>query len=121
MEFLKHPILGIGWGDFANVNSGNYPHNALLEVASELGLVGIVTFAAMLLVGALRTWRRRSTREVRVLAAVAAVALVGQQFSSDLTNRSFWIAFVPTLLFGSVVRDREPTRAMPEKVVRTAR
>jgi O-antigen ligase len=115
LAFLEHPVLGLGWGDYTTVASFSnpYPHNAVLEVAAELGLVGIVAFISLLFAGARRTWRRRTTGEVRVLGAVAVVALIGQQFSSDLTNRFFWIALIPTLLFGSVRRKQGPSVVMP--------
>lgn len=105
--FLEHPVLGLGWGDFSTVAWAPYPHNLFLEVAVELGVLGIFAFGALLLAGGLRTWARsHSYREVRVLAAVAIVALVGQLFSSDLTNRSLWIALIPSLLFARICRGR---------------
>ncbi len=103
LAFLEHPLLGIGWGDYSTVGWAQYPHNAFLEVGVELGLLGIAAFIGLLLTGAARTWSCRSLGEVRVLGAVAAVALTGQQFSSDLTNRVFWIALAPTLLFTALV------------------
>lgn len=103
--FLDSPILGIGWGDYSTISFGNYPHNALLEVGVELGLVGLLAFITLLTAATLRTWRRRDVSEARVLAAVAVTMVLGQQFSSDLTNRVFWIALVPTLLFTCVPRE----------------
>lgn len=41
-EFMEHPILGVGTG---NSSGGvGYPHNSLIEVAAELGLIGLVIF-----------------------------------------------------------------------------
>ncbi len=110
--FLEHPILGVGWGDFATVSGSEYPHNAMLEVAAELGLLGLAAFIGLLVASALRTWRSRTTGEARVLGAVAMAALIGQQFSSDLTNRNFWIAVVPTLLFASLLRRTQTNGVM---------
>lgn len=99
--FLDSPIIGLGWGDFSTVSvlawTQKYPHNIFLEVAAELGVLGVLSLMALLVIASLRVWKNRSP-EVRVLAAVAAVMLVGQQFSTDLTNRMFWIALVPCLL-----------------------
>ncbi len=118
-----HPILGLGWGDFTTVAAARYPHNAPLEVAAELGLVGLIAFIALLFGAALRTWRSRTTGEVRVLGAVAVAALVGQQFGSDLSNRFFWIAVIPTLLFVRFLRQQElssvESRRAPAPLVRT--
>jgi len=56
--FLDHPILGVGAGQFptayGTVYSGRYhtawmnPHNLLLQVTCELGLVGLVIFGCFL-------------------------------------------------------------------------
>lgn len=56
-SFLKHPILGIGWGQFkherkkvdaAIMNADKYPHNhphsEPLWIAVELGIIGLVIF-----------------------------------------------------------------------------
>lgn len=41
-EFLDSPLLGVGTG---NSSGGiGYPHNSVIEVAAELGLVGLVVF-----------------------------------------------------------------------------
>lgn len=97
--FLQQPFTGIGWGDYATTSwIANYPHNMFLEAASELGLAGLIAILALVLTAMVRVWASRTAPEVRVLAAVASVILVGQQFSSDLTSRVFWVALIPCLL-----------------------
>jgi putative inorganic carbon (HCO3(-)) transporter len=64
--FLDHPILGVGAGQFptayGTVYSGGYhtawmnPHNLLLQVACELGLVGLVAFGYFLI----QVWKGNS-------------------------------------------------------------
>jgi O-antigen ligase len=71
--FLDHPILGIGLGQFVNYDpSGrrgawHVTHNAYLQVATELGVVGLAPFIFLLVSGA------RAAREARrrVLARLA--------------------------------------------------
>ncbi len=54
--FEQHPILGIGTAGFATasrmalgpIEGQPYPHNALLQVAAELGLVGLVVLLGLL-------------------------------------------------------------------------
>jgi O-antigen ligase len=47
-DFLEHPIIGVGIG---NSEKGvGFPHNILLEVAAELGIVGLLIFISMCLV-----------------------------------------------------------------------
>lgn len=101
--FSEAPLLGLGWGDYSTVSWAQYPHNAFLETMVELGLLGVVTLLVVLVVAARRTWQARPHPEARVLGAVALAMLVGQQFSSDLTNRIFWIAFIPTLILPTVL------------------
>lgn len=99
LTFLEAPLLGMGWGDFSTYSSiDQYPHNLVFEAASELGVVGLVVVMALLVTACLRVWRSRSEPAVRAIAALAIAMLVGQQFSSDLTNRLFWIAVIPCLL-----------------------
>ncbi len=70
--FLEHPITGLGAGQFQNYNptgrveAWRQTHNAPLQVASELGIAGVVIFAFMI-VTAFRTsiYASRSLREVR--------------------------------------------------------
>jgi O-antigen ligase len=51
--FLAHPIFGLGAGNFTNYNPPGREevwrenHNALLQVASELGIGGVVVFAVI--------------------------------------------------------------------------
>lgn len=49
--FLKNPIMGIGPTNFSlDINYGHllYPHNLILELASELGLLGIISLFILL-------------------------------------------------------------------------
>ncbi len=67
--FLDHPVLGIGLGQFVNYDpdgrreAWNVTHNALLQVATELGVVGLVPFCFLIVSGgraALEARRRAS-------------------------------------------------------------
>jgi O-antigen ligase len=48
--FVAHPVLGVGLGQFINYDptdrkgAWNVTHNAVLQVAAELGIVGLVPF-----------------------------------------------------------------------------
>jgi O-antigen ligase len=50
--FLSYPIIGLGTGGFSNysvsVDDKNYPHNLILEMASEFGIVGLSVIAVFL-------------------------------------------------------------------------
>jgi O-antigen ligase len=119
--FADNPVLGIGTGSFFAVDGVNsYPHNLLLEVGAELGIVGI-----LLLLGFLgsswRTLMRASGSldsagrfEVAVLAALFAAAIVNAMFSGDIqTNGEIWL--VAGLAVGLGLRsERLPERSSTE-------
>jgi putative inorganic carbon (hco3(-)) transporter len=52
--FLANPVFGVGLGQFVNYNpdaraeAWHVTHNALLEVAAELGIVGLVPFVFLI-------------------------------------------------------------------------
>src|SRR5205807_799143 len=83
-----HPLFGVGVADFVNYYpqySGepyglNHAHNLFLNVAAERGLLGLVTFAAVL-VALLRalaaSFRRATGRPDKVLAAGLIACFVG--------------------------------------------
>lgn len=100
--FGAHPFTGVGTGGFAAINPENmYPHNMLLEVASELGLAGLVPMLGIILTGAatlLGNWRRANVRghdraRPALVAALFVAALANAMFSGDLSlNGDVWLA-----------------------------
>jgi O-Antigen ligase len=98
--FSTHPFVGLGTGGFASVNPADlYPHNILLEVGSELGLVGLVPMIGIIVTGAAtlvgncrRSVDRGRARSSLVIALFVA-ALTNAMFSGDLsTNGDVWLA-----------------------------
>ena len=98
--FVDHPLFGIGTGGFFAADGVNhYPHNLLVEVAAELGFVGLALLLAFLVSSAASVARARrvSSGEDRSAAAVVtalfAAALVNSLFSGDIqTNAGLWLA-----------------------------
>jgi len=57
-QWLRKPLLGWGIGEFrVQDNFLRYPHNTLLEVLMEMGLVGACLYVAVLMDCILRCWR----------------------------------------------------------------
>jgi O-antigen ligase len=91
--FLEHPILGVGPGHFAKFYSMKYgneigtkrlisnrrAHSLYLELAADMGAVGLITFMAVPMVMARRLWQmRRRLRDIRPdLAHLATAILLG--------------------------------------------
>jgi O-antigen ligase len=98
-SFSHHLWLGLGTGGGATLVQGLlYPHNLLLEIATELGLIGLIALLIALggFIQALgRCWRLTvgSERLVGVLLiAMFVTALVNAMFSDPIQgNRSVWL------------------------------
>jgi len=97
-QFLNNPLLGVGWGNYASFGRSVYPHNLFIEVAAELGLLGLATFTVLLFTLSRRIIYFRTISEANSVIPIAICAIVIQQFSFDLTNRIFWIAVISVLL-----------------------
>jgi len=84
--FLAHPVVGAGY-DIIRRDYG-YAHNLVLELASEMGLVGLVSFLWILIVALARIrsyFRWRSARlPATVATALMVTTLVQAQFSFTL-------------------------------------
>ena len=85
-DFVNHPIIGVGTG---NSSGGvGYPHNSIIEVAAELGLIGISVFLllqAAVLVTAYKTIRKtKGTANEWTMTTAFAIylfAFIESQFS----------------------------------------
>ena len=94
---LAHPF-GLGAGGFDAVTDGlQYPHNLLLELADEQGLLGVFLLLALLVCAWRARYRGRLGRgahEVGLTGALIVFAATESMFSLDLNgNRLLWFAF----------------------------
>lgn len=64
--FLEHPLMGVGAGQFENLvdpdgrKHWRVTHNALLQVASELGVLGLIPFVFLIVRGFTAGWWTRA-------------------------------------------------------------
>ena len=98
-HFLAHPTLGIGTGSYFSISGiDRYPHNLVLEVAVELGLVGLIILGGFLVstgvaLSHARALQQRGDLQVAVVIALFTAALVNAMFSGDIqTNSNVWLA-----------------------------
>ena len=113
---FSHPVLGVGVGAFIAANgatSGSYvdAHSAFVQIAAELGIIGIATFLVMIAFAFKSIWRRRralaaapiGTREEQSLdAALATAALCS--LVAELTAAAFLsMAYEAMTLFALTV------------------
>lgn len=87
--FLDYPAIGVGTSGYEVAAGYEYPHNLLLHVASEFGLVGLALVSALGIL-ALLTWRPKSTVYV-ALGALFAFLLLNAMVSNGIyENRMLW-------------------------------
>lgn len=86
--FLQHPLLGAGYGTVDYLGSP-YPHNAILELAAETGIVGVVLVSTLFLVVSLRAWRSRDTFVVGCCTVLFLSAMVSGYFGARLLMFGF--------------------------------
>lgn len=86
-SFSHHFLFGLGTGGFASLNTGlAYPHNLLLEMATELGIVGLA-LVLMVLASFIRALGR--CHRLAVGTDRTTIALVISLFLTALVNANF--------------------------------
>ena len=107
-DFIEQPLFGWGTAGYGGSDSWrdpemtNYPHNLILELLSENGLVGAAAFCVTLVIAyseAARLHRRarRSqepevAREIMLVVALLTFTVANSLFSGSTgTNRTIWL------------------------------
>ena len=103
--FLSHPIIGVGTGGFSyhvfGLDVQEYPHNLFLEVASELGILGVACLLAFLLASFRMVYKvfpkgmAISNQNLPAIWGIAVFlfALVNSMVSGDITgNALLWFS-----------------------------
>lgn len=84
----SHPFIGIGYGNFPALSVGNLtflnqdwvvsgssPHDIYLYIASELGIVGLLSMLFVLIITVRRVFNLRQDKELGLLALAIALGL----------------------------------------------
>lgn len=97
--FADHPLLGLGTGGFGQLAPGTaYPHSLFLEAGVELGVLGVVLVAGIVVLGGARLFRRPpggglARGQMIAVSALFVAAVVNSLFSGDITtNSAIWLA-----------------------------
>lgn len=96
---LTHTLVGIGTGGYAAISTHGalYPHNIVLEVGAELGVIGILALAAFVIsvIARLLGLLARGGEDAGwagLLLTLFVFALVNAQFSGDVPyNEGLWL------------------------------
>ena len=101
--WTRAPLFGVGLGGFGplmfGVDQRLYPHNVVLQILSELGIVGIVLFLPVLIIPLRRVSLARLWNEPVLLCALMLTLnnLFYSMFSGDLSIGE-WLATLGMLL-----------------------
>ncbi len=103
--FTQSPVVGSGLGSFLGLVRGyKYPHNVPLEVAGEMGIIGVAVLLLPLIVGWVRLLGagvRARSHAIAGLMAIVLVFAVVANLSGDLPSaRALWIFGLVAFKFG---------------------
>lgn len=98
--FLENPILGVGLGGFAEPGTRTYPHNLVLELAAETGLVGLLLWGRLILAGLL------AARADPFLMVLLVQTLLYASVSGGMASNYEWVFFAILAL----AVQRQPSR-----------
>jgi hypothetical protein len=106
-QFIASPLIGLGYTHGIYARDGqSYAHNLFLEVASELGLVGLACLAVLLIAVGSALTRIRDSWELTSAAVVLACIFAMTQTSGNLTiNRLFFVLCVAVLTGAALPRN----------------
>lgn len=100
----QSPIWGLGVGAFSPAVEGadvrSYPHNMIMELGAETGLVGVLIFIAMVWVAiakpllTLRTQSGLAKTATRYLLVICCFALINSMVSGDINDNRFLFASI---------------------------
>lgn len=97
-DIAQHPFFGMGFDQFFN-NHGNvtgiaYPHNFIIQILYDGGIVLLLALGIPIIKGLKRVWKTCTLNEYAVVAALAFSAVPRALFSGDLwQNGPLWMLF----------------------------
>ncbi len=97
-DFVKNPVLGKGVGSY-KYSVHTYPHNIILELLAETGLIGLILFVFAMYPLFYPVISKKRFNCKGVFFWYALFALITAFFSGDLEKNSYLIVF--TSLYGT--------------------
>ena len=120
--FLAKPVLGWGAGGWSTLwhysdeRVVTYPHNFVLEIAAEQGLLGLSVLALLFLAAAragIMVLRDQRIRAIFILPVVA-LAVLGNAVTGQVDDRVMWFFFGALFALARMVRVGGPSVAFRE-------
>lgn len=93
IDFKENPIWGVGTGN--SVGGGGFPHNIILEVSAEFGILGLFLFFTMCYLTIKKSWvfiKKVEDKDLNLLMKLSLLlfvySLTEAMFSGLLTNQT---------------------------------
>lgn len=113
-SFLNHPFLGVGSNMYRSVNSWDkVGHNSYLSVLVELGLIGFVLFAGILMIAFARAWSLRGW-EAWFWLTVLAVWATGASTLTWEGRKTTWLFLSLIIARAAINGQREESETLVE-------
>lgn len=113
--FLRSPLVGVGWGGFplsAGLRdiAGNWPHNLVLELMAETGIIGTMAFVAFVGVVFYEFIRRRGdVADKNIILAIFIAGFAASMVGGDWPSQRV-LFFAIGAMTGFSVRYSGPAR-----------
>lgn len=124
--FLDKPLFGIGTGGFAALGNLEYPHNIIMETASEYGMIGIgfmLTIVALVVSQCRKLGRRLKNhpRELSIFRAFVLIIIyssINAQVSGPITGNSWiWLGIGGIWALGTLVHRNPEKYAITDEAI----
>lgn len=110
--FIDSPMFGKGIGSFSyyywGLDTSGYAHNIFLEFLSELGLIGLISFLALLLYGIFNFVKYNKNKKIDIYQVVIFIGtvylLINACVSSDINGNRLLFAFIALLIMSPYYR-----------------
>lgn len=115
------PLLGVGTGSFAAFDQLLYPHNLVIELLAENGIVAAACMLGFMIAAALAAlaWAYVDwTPEAVFIAAVALFAMLNSMISGDVNDNQMLFAFGTLALVGWQRREAGASAAARDRAKR---
>lgn len=102
---INHPILGIGEKEYLN-HHRHAPHNTILSIMLESGIIGAFLFIALVLLVFVRLVRKKCKDRYLHLFPLLGVGLMLQSFSA-IGHKMFWFLLIFAAIYAQRVLTHE--------------
>ncbi len=115
-----HPLFGVGYGQFMDINPGLTAHNSAVLAFTELGFIGFLLWTALLLVGLLELrWLQKlklekpEDLEVQRIARAILLSLSGYLVAAWFLSRTYVLTLYLLIALAGVTANLARRQGIP--------